>query len=368
MNTKKIRGVGMGALVLLWAVLAGTAWFGPRQEYSTAERRKLKEFPEVSAEKLLNGDFTRDFDAYTLDQFPMRDQFRTVKSVFYYYGMHHKDHHDIYLEDGYAAKLEYPLRQPSVDHALERFGHLYEKYLKDSGGKILAAIVPDKGYYLAQANGYPAMDYDSLFRQVEEKMPWAEFVNLRDSLTIEDYYRTDTHWKQENLLDIAEKISLALGVTPPKKEDFRSNLTDVDYYGVYYGHAALPMKPDSLTILESDLLSQCRVYDYEKKDYGSVYDMEKLHDRDPYEVYLSGARKLLRIENPQGKKGKELIVFRDSFGSSLTPLLVQDYETVTLVDIRYIASDLLEAELDFHGQDVLFLYNTLVINNSATLK
>ena len=61
-------------------------------------------------------------------------------------------------------------------------------------------------------------------------------------------------------------------------------------------------------------------------------------------------------------------MFRDSFGSSMIPLLLKDYKTVTVVDIRYIAADYLDSFLDFHGQDVLFLYSTLILNSSNTLK
>jgi len=77
---------------------------------------------------------------------------------------------------------------------------------------------------------------------------------------------------------------------------------------------------------------------------------------------------LLRIENPNAKTDRELILFRDSFGSALAPLLLQDYKTVTLVDIRYISSQLLGNFLTFQKQDVLFAYSTLILNNSTTLK
>ena len=97
-------------------------------------------------------------------------------------------------------------------------------------------------------------------------------------------------------------------------------------------------------------------------------DLEKLEGKDPYEVFLSGPRSLLTVTNPAGQPGKELIVFRDSFGSAIVPLLLADYETVTLVDIRYLQMDLLDRFVDFHGQDVLLLYSTLVLNNSETIK
>ena len=96
--------------------------------------------------------------------------------------------------------------------------------------------------------------------------------------------------------------------------------------------------------------------------------MTKLDSKDLYDVYLSGARSLLTIENPNVATNRELIVFRDSFGSSMVPLLVNDYARVTLVDLRYIRSDYLGKFLDFHGQDVLFLYSTLLLNNSAAIK
>ena len=52
----------------------------------------------------------------------------------------------------------------------------------------------------------------------------------------------------------------------------------------------------------------------------------------------------------------------------MVPLLVQDYSKVTLVDTRYISSSLLDQFLDFHGQDVLFLYSTLILNSSSAIK
>ena len=151
-------------------------------------------------------------------------------------------------------------------------------------------------------------------------------------------------------------------------EDYRMIPLERPFYGVYYGQAALPMEPESMYLLESDLLADCTVYDHETGKTGSVYELSKLDSRDLYDVYLSGARALLTIENPHGQQDEELIVFRDSFGSSMVPLLVQDYARVTLVDTRYLSSDLLDQFLDFHGQDVLFLYSTQILNNSASIK
>ena len=351
-------------ILVLWAALTAFSWFGSAKQMSDSERRPLAQMPAVSLESIGSGKFMKDFESYSLDQFPLRDGFRTVKSLFHYYALGQKDNNGIYLHDGYAVKQEYPLNTDSINHALERFNHIYEKYL--DGSKVYMAVVPDKGYYLAEKAGQLSMDYEALFDLVKTGMPWAEHIDLTGSLTLTDYYRTDTHWKQETLFSAAQTICDALGVTAP--EQIPATVLDRPFYGVYYGQAALPMEPDALAILELDYLKHCTVYDHETGKTGAVYDMTKLDSRDLYDVYLSGARALLTLDNPNGVAGKELIVFRDSFGSSMVPLLIQDYSKVTLVDTRYLSSDLLDQYVDFHGQDVLFLYSGLILNSSSAIK
>ena len=196
--------------------------------------------------------------------------------------------------------------------------------------------------------------------------------DLTATLEASDYYRTDTHWKQECLIEAATAICNTMGVTAPKAEDYTVNAMERPFYGVYYGQAALPMNPDTLCLMESALLDACTVnyLDYTAMGgkVGKVYDMDKYTEKDLYELYLAGPRSLIVIDNPNAKTDRELVVFRDSFGSSMTPLLVQDYAKVTLVDTRYISSDLLDQFLEFHGQDVLLLYGTQILNNSSSLK
>ena len=96
--------------------------------------------------------------------------------------------------------------------------------------------------------------------------------------------------------------------------------------------------------------------------------MEKAKGHDAYEIFLSGTSALQVIENPKAEKEKELIVFRDSFGSSLIPLLVEGYSKITVIDTRYVQSQMLGSLVDFHGQDTLFIYSTIILNNSLVLR
>ena len=357
------RTISLILVLTLWASLAAFAWCKPPAADSAAERRPLEQFPELSGESLLSGQFMKDFADYAVDQFPLRDRFRTLNAYLSYYLLGKTDNNGIYLHDGYAAKMEYPLDEGSVNSAISRFTELYERYL--TGCDVRFALVPDKGYYLAEEAGALSMDYDALYDRMEEALPWAELLDLRDALSIESYYRTDTHWSQEAILPAAEQIAASLGVTVP---EFQVQTLERPFYGVYYGQAALPMEPDTIRYLTNSVLENCTVYCHDNGQSSEIYDMTKLQSKDLYDIFLSGGAAVLEITNPAGVAGKELIVFRDSFGSSMVPLLVNDYARVWVLDTRYVNPGMLEQFVEFRDQDVLFLYSTLILNSSSALR
>lgn len=367
-NNKIIRAVGISLLTVLWLFIAIWAWFIPSKNISFSERRPLAQFPDINAESILSGEFIEEFEEYTVDQFPARDTLRQIKSMFHYYIIQQKDNNDIYIEDGYAAKLEYPLNEKSLDNANKYFNKIYQKYIKDANTSNYIAIIPDKNYYLGTENNYLTMDYEKMFKDIKENNSWAEYIDITEYLSIEDYYRTDTHWKQENIMDVAGILCDAMGVEQPNADHFTTTKIDKDFYGVYYGQAALPMKPDDMYIMNNKNIDKCIVTDFETGRKMKIYEKSMINSQDLYDIYLGGAKALITIENPNASTNKELIIFRDSFGSSITPLLIQSYSKITLIDIRYVSVDYIDKFVVFDHQDVLFLYSTLVLNSSFAFK
>jgi len=352
-----------GAIIFgfsLWCIIK------PAGDVSNSERRPLAQLPKLSMEAVLSGSFSGDFEEYSADQFPLRESFRRIKALSSYYLFRRGDNNGVYIADGYASKLEYPLKEDSYKRAAQRFERVYEKYLREQGSKVYFSLIPDKNRFMAEQNGYPAMDYQRAEELMKECLPFMEYIPIYDLLEIEDYYRTDTHWRQERIVDVAERLASSMG--SKLSGEYRRAALANPFYGVYYGQAALPMPGEELNYLENEVISNLSVYDHETGKTISVYDMEKAGGTDPYEMFLSGSKSLLTIENPMADNDKELIVFRDSFGSSIVPLLAEGYASVTVVDIRYVSSEMLGNFIDFHGQDVLFLYSTMVLNNSVTLK
>ena len=365
---KKVRVFGFAALAAIYLALVLGAWFGPVKDVSEAERRKLAQMPAVSLETILSCKFMTGFETFTLDQFPLRDSFRSLKALVHYNLLRQGDNNEIYVADGFAAKLEASLNEVSLESAVVKFDKIYETYLVGTDCKAYVSVVPDKGMYLARPNRYPAMDYRKVFSFVESTLSWGTFVDISGFLETEDYYRTDTHWRQEKLTDIARRLCEVMGTGWFEDTELTKKAVDRPFFGVYYGQAALPMEPETMYYLDNELLEGCTVYNFETGKTTKIYDMDKLQSRDLYDIYLSGAAALLQITNPAAKTDRELVVFRDSFASSLIPLLIKDYATVTVVDTRYMDPQLLGQFLTFDDQDVLFLYSTVVLNSSSTLK
>lgn len=348
--------------ILSAAFLLGvSAWcvFGETPNYSDSERRVLKEFPEVTTESIMSGEFAKKFEEYSVDRFPMRDTWRTVKAYVKTGLFLQKDNNKIFTADEHISKLEYPMNQEMLDYAVKLFDKINSKYLEDN--KVYLAVVPDKNRFLAKENGYLSIDYDALSMYMKENMDYATYIEIADLLEANDYYYTDTHWRQDKIVDVAERIATQMGADVT--ESYTTNTLKIPFNGVYVGQSALCVEPDTIEYLTSETLEQVKV-----EGAKAVYDMSKATGKDPYEMFLSGNQPIVKMSNPELGNGKRLIIFRDSFGSSIAPLFAKGYEEITLIDLRYISSDMLSQYVDFGSADVLFLYSTLLLNNSLALR
>ena len=327
-------------------------------DISKSERRKLQEFPEISINNILNKNFMNEFDDYSVDQFVFRDLFRNIKASYSFNVLGMLDNNRYFEKDDVLYNNLYPLNKKSIDSFIKKIKILNDNF--DLSNNVYISIVPDKNYYLDDSK-YLRIDYDYLYERVKTN-PY-RFIDLSKVLSIEDYFRTDTHWRQERLENVVFTINKSMG----NKTSFNYKENKYSpFYGVYYGQSALNVKPDELIYLTNDVLDQVIVEDLESNN--KLYDIDALKGLDSYDVFVGGATPLVKITNPNSKPDKELILFRDSFGSSIAPLLVENYKSITLVDMRYMNMNLLKEKVEFKNKDILILYSTLIINDSSTLK
>lgn len=366
---KKFKNI---STVLLFGTLlfslAVFAWVKAPQGYSKTERRTLAQLPRFGVEELISGNFMSGFESYAADQFPMRDGWRSFKAVCVKYLFGQKDNNGLYSVNGYLSKLEYPLNPSRLEAAVSKINAIEEKYLSGAGCNIYLSLIPDKNCFLAPLGGYPYINFETVEESFVNGISQGSYIDIYDLLSLEDYYCTDQHWRQECISGVADKISLEM-TGSSLNSDFEEKTLDTPFYGAYVGQSALPAKPDTVKYLTNGILEGCTVYDYSTgaAAESSIYRPDKADGRDPYEFFLNGSTPLCVIENPACGTGRELVVFRDSFGSSLVPLLVENYSKITVVDLRYIRSDILGRYIDFENRDILFIYSTLILNNIISM-
>lgn len=327
------------------------------KEISITERRKLTAFPGISISKLLKGETTGKFEDYAVDQFVGRDTFRTIKASFSTKIYNQKDNNKLFEKDGAIYKMEYPLEENKVQKSAKKLKDVYEKYLK--GMNVYYSIIPDKNYYL-ENDDHLKIDYNKVQKIVQNELTDLKYIDIREGLELIDYYKTDLHWKQENLQDVVKIIQTNMEL---EEKNISYQIENKgDFYGAYYGQLATNVNPDKLNILTNEAIENCSTYNFETQKNSTIYTENNSADR--YDIFISGATSLISIENPIANTDKELLLFRDSFGSSLAPLLVENYKKITLIDLRYISSKLLSNYIDFKDQDVLLIYSTTVLNQN----
>ena len=322
---------------------------------SNFERRKLATFPK------LDKDFTTKLDDYLLDQFVFRNKLINLNSFVNRKILNKIDNNDVYVVGDTIYDKTYPLDEKQVTNFTKKVNYIIDNYCENSN--VYYSIIPDKSKFLFHGK-YLKLDYNKLYNLVTSNVK-GNYIDIDRNLDVEDYYRTDIHWKQENLSDVVKKIVTSMG-----KEYKDIDYTKIKYhnfYGASYSKAGTNIEPDVLTYLYNEDMGNISVKHLE---YGekNIYDTEKLTSLDSYDVFLSGASSFIEIENKNVTDDSTLIIFRDSFASSIVPLLTPYYNKIVVVDLRYIDFNYAKDKLNFENSDVLFLYSTLIINSGDILK
>ena len=339
----------------------------PDKDFSAAERKPLAQLPQLSASGILTGDYFADAETYLLEQFPLRSGFLDCKRIL---------DKNIFLmssSGGYTSaedhltKLDKALDERQITHAVKLLNLILSQHPEIHSAHY--AIVPDKNYYLSRFTKQPTLDYDVLYALVSELN--AEEIDLRPLLTLDDYYRTDSHWKQECILPVAEAICQAFGVPAADRDGYSASSLE-GFKGVYYELTESPPEPDTLTYLTNDAIEGAQALCFNKFmkwEKMPVYNEENFgqENMDSYDVFLGGPQSLITIENPAASTDRHLILFRDSYGSSLTPLLIDSYAKITMIDLRYMNWYYMQQQdIDYSNADVLLLYSTTFLNSAMS--
>lgn len=356
---------------LFFAVLAAFAAatiFLPPREFSPNENRYLAGRPELSAEQVLSGSFQTELADFLSDQIPGRDFWMQTNTMLKKL-LGKKEINGVYLgSDGfYFQRFTDDSYSPARRDALFA---LLEQFAAEQQIPVTVMPVPTPGVALAEkrpANA-PMYDADGVWQALSEQAPSCRLVDLRTVLTDPaHYYRTDHHWTAAGAYAAYAAYCEAMGVPARDWAQFGMERVSEDFYGTIYSKTLDPKaRPDEIWAPKN--LPEVELTFDGGKTGESVYAPEFLEQKDQYAYFFGGNWGRVDIRTGAGN-GKRLLVIKDSFANSMVPYLLEEYEQITMLDLRYFGGSVSQVLTEQGTTEVLFLYEmTNLLTDTGLLK
>ena len=314
----------------------------PDREFSEMENRNLEQMPTISAKSLLSGEFMKDFETYTTDQFVGRDAWIGLKSSMER-ALGKKENNNVYFcdEDTLITRFD----QPDATKVSENLNYV-NNFVENVDIPVTFSLIPTQACIWADRlpAGAPNASQTDLLEQAKVAVPGATWADLYSSLwehKDEDiFYRTDHHWTSLGAYYGYTALAEALGYTPVPLDAYTETVRSTEFYGTVFSSSGVRwVSPDTITTYVPDTGITVTSYTYDSTGKPvevprSLYDTSFLSVKDKYSMFLGGNQSLGVVKTPNTDKPK-LLIIRDSYADSLVPFLTPHFSEIHLVDLRY---------------------------------
>ena len=401
MNAQKFHKNSAWHLIVFTAILILCAilFFAlPKISVSQMENRKLTQFPVYTWQNLENGSYLDSIDLYVADHFPFRDRWVDVVDQYRNAGgikdgeIAIIENENFSMESTDTSKLDsvdLNIIQDSIKLDNAKLGSAKGLMIYDGMGiqifggsnnysKLFASVLNDyRATFDSSINiyymGIPA--HGEYFMPDDYKKGNSESKNIAftasllnppiKSVFIADYikqhrkeyifFNTDHHWTDLGSYYAYQKFCDVASLKANPIENY-----DVEYRGHFLGSLyqltrdqRLKEKGDSLIIHKIRNKYTMKVLEnpqnYTKGSAGQMY----YKWNNSYGCYISGDLPFERFDSDV-KNNRRLVVIKNSFGNALIPHLVQNFETVFVIDYRYFAGSVYDLVINQNITDILF--------------
>lgn len=338
------------AIALILVGLSVASLVTEDRSFSPNENRYLQQTPTLTWSTLMDGTFTQKAEDYTADQIALRDVWMEGASVVQRLSGR-LEINDTWLgTDGryFARVTDDTFDTAQYEKNLAQVRTFFDTNA-DRDCRIM--LVPTPAYMLSDylPDNAPLFDAEGCYDTLLRLFPDA--IDLREALsddTEDMYYRTDHHWTTEGAQTAYSAWCEATGHTA---RQWTLSTVSTSFRGTLYSKVLLPDSPyDTVSIVPDAAI---RSMDCDGEVLDSLYSMEALEEKDHYKIFMGGNCAKVVIDTG-ADTGKSLLVVKDSFANSFLPFLVEDYDTITVLDLRYFREDV--QSLAEASTDILVLY------------
>ena len=355
---EKVTGMIVSALCVGFSL---ALIFLPKSDWSENENRKLAEWPALTTDEIVHSDFLSDMENYLADHFPMRDLLVSVNTQFNEFLGRREINQVFICGNGFLIdKYKTPLRTEAILKAFNRVpaaagDRQVTLMIAPTAAEIYREKLPP---FAQQADQMQTMRYlyEGFDGDTVDVTP--ALRSHRDEYQL--YYRTDHHWTTYGAyyayVELCEKWEMA----PVAMDAFDIRQVTGDFRGTTYS------KVNDLTVkgepmYRFSLAGQSPEVQYgtgEKALPGMLYNEDYLTRKDKYSYFLDNIHDLMVIRNPDALTDRKLVVIKDSYANCFIPFLTVHFSEITVVDLRYYHTSVLDLISDDDSvTDVLILYN-----------
>ncbi len=333
--------------------------------FSEQENRYLAERPELSLSALRNGRFEEEYEAYLSDQFPFRNQWITLRTATELLLQKREVNGIYFAEDDYLIELK-DSGQYRSEQAEKNIRYLEEFVAgcsKEPDYSVSILLVPGKSEILR--NKLPVFagtpEERKIIEEIYDRCELAECIDVYEELEKHReeyiYYRTDHHWTTLGSYYGYKAWCNGTGIRENRPEDLVKTTVTETFRGTLDSKVNLSFCSDSIDIVEpADPVGYTLVYDGGAMTKHTLFDMEKLDSKDKYGIFLGGNHSLIEIHTTVNN-GKSLLLIKDSFANSFVPYLINQFEYIYVLDLRYYNQSLSEYLEKHRITDILILYS-----------
>ena len=324
----------------------------PDRAFSEMENRNLEQLPEVdfgTPEKLFrdgnffNGQFMRDFETYTTDQFVGRDFWVGLKSSTER-ALGKKENNNVYFADQDTLITRFD--QPDAGDVTNNLNYV-NNFVENVDIPVVFSLIPTQACIWADRlpEGAPNASQTDLLAQAQGAVSgatWADvYTPLMEHKDEDIFYRTDHHWTSLGAYYGYTGLAQALGYTPVPLSDYDATVRSTEFYGTVFSSSGVRwVRPDTITtyVPEDGITVVSHTYDNAGnpvEEPRELYVESFLSVKDKYSMFLGGNQSLGVVKNANNPDGPKLLILRDSYADSLVPFLTAHYSEIHLIDPRY---------------------------------
>lgn len=335
-------------------------WLKADQRFSEYEKRELAQKPELTLESIISGDYMKEFEAYVNDQFIWKNSWLKAKALAEKL-MLKQENNGILI--GKHDWLLQPVRKPS-EQLQKNIKSINLFSRKNEGVSMYFLLVPTSIDIYREERPWLAQSYSqasiikSVKNQLSEKVSFIDvYDTLRQHNNEQLYFRTDHHWTARGAYYAYVESAKILGLQPFGMTDFNNEIVSENFKGTFYSKAnALNVRPDYIEAFFPTWKAEYHLLYDLKKEKNSLYEYEHLQKNDQYSFFLDGNHSLVKIAS-NVNNGRKIAVVKDSYAHVFIPFLVNHFEEVHVIDLRFNRSNLTVYLAENEINNVLFLYN-----------